>query len=57
MRAPISVRCSCMFPQFSDLPCYVFGELNALLRLRCIDGRLLRNGNSGRATAAHETFN
>jgi hypothetical protein len=28
--------------QFSDLPCYAFGELNALIGLRCTMAELLR---------------
>jgi hypothetical protein len=42
MWAPISARRSPMLPQFSDLPCYVFGELNALIRCDASMAELLR---------------
>jgi hypothetical protein len=41
MWAPISRPCSSILPQFSDLRCYVFGELNALIRLQCTMAELL----------------
>ena len=47
MRAAISRQIYIQALQFSELPRYVFGERNALTRLRCIDGR-----NSPGAAAA-----
>jgi hypothetical protein len=38
MRAPISGQIHIQALQFSELPRFVFGERNALTRLRCIDG-------------------
>jgi len=49
MRAPISCQIQIQALQFSELPRYVFGERNALTRLRCVDAR-----NSAGAAAARK---